>query len=74
MIAGGVALFGPAGLAPGGSQTNENLCPQAVEAARKGVKLSALGKREKKGTAAPIQTPEKAIEDLGKGLKNLFGK
>ena len=57
-----------------GSQTEENLCPRAIEAARKGVKMSAVAKQEKKGTAEPGQTPAQGIRELGKDLRKLFGK
>ena len=57
-----------------GSQTDENLCPKAVEAARKGVKMSAVAKQEKKGTAEPGQIPAQGIKEVGKDLQKLFGK
>jgi AsmA family protein len=74
---GGTALLGPIGLvAPllSGSQTNQDLCSIALEAARKGVKMSSLGKEEKKKATGPAAPSGGGIEGLGKKLENLFGK
>jgi uncharacterized protein involved in outer membrane biogenesis len=80
-MVGGTMLLGPAGLAAplisGGSETTQNLCSTALEAARKGVKMSSLVKAEKKQEkqpAAPTSQPEQAVKELGKGLEKLFGK
>jgi uncharacterized protein involved in outer membrane biogenesis len=76
-MVGGTALLGPIGLAAplfSGSQTNQNLCSTALEAARKGVKMSSLGKQEKKQATGPAAPSEGGIEGLGKGLEKLFGK
>ena len=76
-MVGGFVLMGPAGLATGligGSGGSQDLCPIAIEAAQKGVKLSAVEKAEKKGATEPTQIPQKGIQELGKGLKKLFGK
>jgi uncharacterized protein involved in outer membrane biogenesis len=76
-MVGGAALLGPIGLAAplvSGSQTNQNLCSTALEAARKGVKMSSLGKQEKKQATQPAAQPEGGIKELGKGLEKLFGK
>ena len=75
-MVGGTALLGPLGLgAPlvTGSKANEKLCPLAVEAARKGVKMSG-GKSEKKTETGPAQTPAQGMKEIGKELKKLFGK
>ncbi len=76
-MVGGTALLGPIGLAApliSGSQTNQNLCSTALEAARKGVKMSSLGKQEKKQATGPAAPAEEGIKGLGKGLEKLFGK
>jgi len=76
-MVGGAALLGPFGLAAplvSGSQANENLCPSAIEAAKKGVKMSAATKQEKKGAAKLIQAPVEGIEEIGKGIRKLFGR
>ena len=57
-----------------GAQADENLCPKAMEAARKGVKMSGAAKQEKKETPPPVQTPAQGIKELGKDLQKLFGK
>jgi uncharacterized protein involved in outer membrane biogenesis len=76
-MVGGAALLGPIGLAApliSGGQTNQNLCSTALEAARKGVKMSSLGKQEKKQATGPASQGEGGIKELGKGLEKLFGK
>jgi uncharacterized protein involved in outer membrane biogenesis len=76
-MVGGAALLGPIGLAAplvSGGQTNQDLCSTALEAARKGVKMSSLGKGQKKQTTEPTSQPEGGIKELGKGLQKLFGK
>jgi uncharacterized protein involved in outer membrane biogenesis len=76
-MVGGTVLMGPIGLAApliSEGQTNQNLCSTALEAARKGVKMSTLGKQGKKQTTAPATLPEQGIKELGKGLEKLFGK
>jgi hypothetical protein len=75
-MVGGFVLLGPAGLAGGlvgGSGGSQDLCPTAIEAAKKGVKISAVAKPEKKGTTEPALSPKGSLKDLGKGLKKLFG-
>ena len=78
---GGVALFGPAGIAAalvgkskGGE--GENPCLAAIEAAKTGVKPSP--KKETAAEKKEPQKPEDAIKevlpDVGKKLKGLFGK
>lgn len=70
-------LSGQKGLAApssGGSPTDENLCPRAIDAARKGVKMSGAAKQEKRGTTEPAQAPVQGIKELGKDLKKLFGR
>jgi len=69
--------MGPVGLiAPfiTSSGANKNLCPTAIEASRKGTKMSALARQEKKGMISPAELPEAGLQELGKGLKKLFGK
>ena len=65
---GGAVLFGPAGiataLATGSSGDEENPCLAAIEAAKKGVKVSGGEEEEKKGV----------VESVGNGLKKLFGR
>jgi uncharacterized protein involved in outer membrane biogenesis len=76
-MAGGAALLGPLGLAApliSGTQTREDLCSTALEAARKGVKMSSLGKQDRKQATRPAALPEEGIKELGKGLEKLFGK
>ena len=53
---------------------DENLCPKAIEAARKGVKMSAAAKQEKKGTTEPAQAPARGSKKSAKDLQKLFGK
>jgi hypothetical protein len=57
-----------------GAPADENLCPKAIEAARKGVKMSVATKPEKKETPSPVQTPAQGIKEIGKDLQKLFGK
>jgi uncharacterized protein involved in outer membrane biogenesis len=77
MAAGFVAL-GPLGLAAplitGSSPGTGNVCPNALEAARRGVKLSALEKQEKKAGAEPAPAMQESLKGIEKGLKSLFGK
>ncbi len=76
---GGLALFGPAGIAAalaGGKSGDENPCVAAIEAARKGVKVSGSKKqkKEKKGsTEKPLEDIPKGLKDAVEGLKKLFG-
>jgi uncharacterized protein involved in outer membrane biogenesis len=71
-LIGGKGLFGTTeSSAPG---TGQQLCVQAMEAARKGVKLSASGKSEKKDEAGPSLSPKEGIKEIGKDLRKLFGK
>jgi uncharacterized protein involved in outer membrane biogenesis len=76
---GGIALFGPAGIAATlvtGSSGAGDLCRVALEAAEKGIKLSVMQERENKtgpaGEAA--ESVEKGLGKIGKGLEGLFGK
>jgi uncharacterized protein involved in outer membrane biogenesis len=74
---GGTALLGPIGLAAplfSAGRTNQDLCSIALEAARKGVKMSSLGKEENKKATGPAAPSKGGIEGLGKGLEKLFGK
>ena len=57
-----------------GGQADESLCPKAIEAARKGVKMSAAAKQEKKGETEPTKAPVQRGQELGKDIRNLFGK
>jgi hypothetical protein len=45
-----------------------------MEAARKGVKMSALGKQEKKAGTEPAPAKKGVVKDIGDQLKGLFGK
>lgn len=76
---GGLLTVGPAGI--GGALTGQsaevkNLCPLAVEAARQGVKLSVIEKRQKPRNAVGTTTEgvKKSAGEIGKQLMNLFGK
>jgi hypothetical protein len=74
---GGVALFGPAGIAAdlvGGKSDDENLCLTAIEAAKKGVKISEVkGPDEKKGVVKkPAEGVKEDFDDIGNKLKDLF--
>ena len=59
---------------PAGTQADEPLCPKALEAARKGVKMSSAVKQQKKETSLPGQTPDQGIKDFGKEFQKLFKK
>jgi hypothetical protein len=70
---GGALLFGPVGIAAallrGSSAGQENACLQAIEAAKTGVQPAAAKPRE-----GLKDTVEQATEDIGTGLKKLFGR
>ncbi len=78
--AGGVALFGPAGIAAilaSGSAGGENPCLAAIEAAEKGVTAETTrGETEPAGSAAEEVTGDakSAIEEAGRSFKKLFGQ
>ena len=59
---------------PAETQADEPLCPKAMEAARKGVKMSSAVKQQKKETSVPGQTPSPGMKDLGKEFQKLFKK
>jgi len=59
---------------PAETQADEPLCPKAMEAARKGVKMSSAVKQQKKETSVPGQTQGQGIKDIGKELQKLFKK
>jgi hypothetical protein len=68
---GGVALFGPVGIAAAlasGKSDAENPCLAAIEVAEKGAKVSDDTKREKKKGVV-----QKTTEGVGGLLKKLFG-
>lgn len=76
---GTAALLGPAGIAASmarGGSGNENQCPVALAAARKGVKFSGAGEsREKDGTVHEVtQGAKGVVEGAGGRLKRMFGK
>lgn len=74
--AGGVALFGPLGIAAAllsTSPTDENPCLTAIEAAEKGVKVSRPSAVEKTGKGVG-KGAEGATKGAGGLLKKLFGK
>jgi uncharacterized protein involved in outer membrane biogenesis len=68
---GGVALFGPAGIAAalvGSGSSDENSCSAAIEASKKGVKT-------KKGVMNEVsEGAEKLFKDAGKELNRLLGR
>jgi AsmA family protein len=76
---GGIALFGPAGIAAAlvtGSPGDGDLCRVAAEAAQKGLKLSVVEEKNK-GTGVAgeaVQGLEKGLGEIGKGIEGLFGK
>jgi uncharacterized protein involved in outer membrane biogenesis len=77
--AGGIALFGPVGVAgalAGESSGDKNPCLTAIEAARKGVKASEVEKagKAKGATGGAAEGRKESVPDLGKELKKLFGK
>jgi hypothetical protein len=65
---------GTSSASPAGTQADEPLCPKAMEAARKGVKMSSALKQQKKETSVPGQTQDQGIKDIGKELQKLFRK
>lgn len=70
---------GTSSASPAGTQAEEPLCPKALEAARKGVKMSSAVKQPKKETPLPGQTQDPGmkspgIKDIGKELQKLFKK
>lgn len=73
---GGVALFGPVGIAAvllSGGRAGENPCLVAIEAAEKGVRISDGGIVEK--TTEGLTGTSKAVtKGVGGLLKGLFGK
>jgi len=72
---GGIALFGPAGVAGAlvsSSSGDKNPCLTAIEAARKGVKLGKEEKAQKK--KSPTDEITKSLQDVGKDFLKLFGK
>lgn len=75
---GGFALLGPAGLGGAllGSSTGEKqLCPLAIQAAERGVKLSELEKKQDKSLAGRAsEGAGKVIGGVRKGLEKLFGR
>jgi AsmA family protein len=78
-VVGGTVLFGPAGIlaamASKAKKGDENPCLKAIEAARKGVRVSREEKPRKKGTAEKATDGlEETVKGLGDGLKRLFGK
>lgn len=78
--AGGVALFGPAGIAAilaSGNAGGENPCLAAIEAAEKGGTAETTGgETEPAGSAAEEVTGDakSSIEEAGRSLKKLFGQ
>ncbi|MFC1532167.1 AsmA family protein [Thermodesulfobacteriota bacterium] len=77
---GGIALFGPVGIAAalvGKSKGgDENPCLAAIEAAKTGVKSSKKKKtvEKKDEPKKPADAVKDAIPDVGKALKGLFGR
>jgi uncharacterized protein involved in outer membrane biogenesis len=73
---GGMTLFGPVGIASAlvsREAGEENPCLAAIEAAKKGT----MAPEEEKPEGAVEKTTEdlkKGLEDVGEGLKKLFGK
>ena len=75
---GGVALFGPIGIATAlvsRSSGDENPCLAAIEAAKKGAKKPVKKKGVvEKSTERVTEGVKGAGEGIGRGLKKLFGK
>jgi hypothetical protein len=80
---GGTILFGPLGVAAalvGKKTDDENPCLSAIEAAKKGVKLSKEEKPmdKKREEEKPAENGsggiKNAIDGIGKKLKSLFGE
>jgi len=77
---GGIAAFGPAGIAAAlvgkSGSGDENPCLAAIEAAKTGVKASKGSTKTK--TDSPekktSKSPAEALPDVGKTLKGLFGR
>ena len=70
--AGGMVLFGPAGIAAslaGGNTGQGNPCLLAIEAARKGVRPS-----EKSLVEKSTEGGKKAVSGAGEKVKKLFGR
>ncbi|MFC1828304.1 hypothetical protein ACFL0O_01675 [Thermodesulfobacteriota bacterium] len=76
--AGGFLLFGPFGIAAALidiKSGDENPCLTAIEAAKKGVKVTKETPTEEKGTSTTVvDGAKKGIESFGKKLKGLFGQ
>ncbi len=74
---GGVALFGPAGIAAalvGKKSDDENPCLTAIEEVQKGVKTTIEKPLEEKGTVTKtVDGAKESIKNFGKKLKGLFG-
>ncbi len=79
---GGIALFGPIGIVAalaGGSSGGENPCLCAIEAAKKGVKVSDDKKVKNRNSVAEENTEsvaqgvEDAVKGIGDAFKKLFG-
>lgn len=74
---GGVALFGPVGIAAallGGKSDDENPCLTAIEKAQKGVKTTREKPPEEKGVVTKtVDGAKEKIKGFGKKLKGLFG-
>lgn len=75
---GGIALFGPAGIASGlvGSSSGEkDPCLAAIEAAKKGIPMARENEAKQKG---PVQETTKGlqqgIQNVGKELRKLFNR
>ena len=75
---GGFMLLGPIGLGSalvGSSSGEKQLCPMAVKAAERGVKLNLSQQGQSQGVVGKTtQGVEKGIGAVTKGLKGLFGK
>ncbi|MFC1868385.1 AsmA family protein [Thermodesulfobacteriota bacterium] len=78
---GGVALFGPLGIAAaligkGKGGNDENPCLAAIEAAKTGVKPSKKQEttEEKREQKKPEDALNEILPDIGKTLKGLFGR
>jgi uncharacterized protein involved in outer membrane biogenesis len=76
---GGIVLFGPAGIAAtlvSGSSGVQGLCRVALDAAKQGVQLSVMERKEKKTGLAneAAQGIEKGVGKIGKEFEGLFGK
>jgi AsmA family protein len=73
-LIGGKGLMGGAAVGESPPSTDPKLCDHAMEAARKGVKMTASVKAEGKSGTGPARKPEESIKEIGKQLQKFFGR